>query len=336
MNVVITGGGGFLGSQLAIRILREAQLQLRPQSDHCPVEQLTVADLCIPGLVRDKLSPFGARVRTVEGDLASPLVMEAALAPLKEKPHGVLFHLASVISGDGERDFDLAMRVNLDGTRSILEFCRHLAPTTRVVFASSLATFGGHALESVVSDKTKQIPQTTYGMTKLMGELMINDYSRKGFLDGRAVRLPTIFIRPGLPNSAASSFASSLFREPLNGEPCTLPVHPDQRVPLLSYVQTVEAFVRICQANAELLGDDRTLTLPSTTYVIAEMVEALQAYAEKNNIELGPIRFEPDPRIVKIVSGWPVATESERAEQLGIHSDRSLSEVIDAYRRDFL
>jgi nucleoside-diphosphate-sugar epimerase len=332
MNLIITGGGGFLGSRLALELHRRGEVTLSPQKVPQTITSLTLADIHIPEVVRSGFPASGPEVRFVEGDI-SDRDFVSALLPDEEF---AVFHLASVISGDGERDFDLAMRVNLDGTRHLLEACRAPARKPRVVFASSLATFGGHAMTAVVSDTTKQIPQTTYGMTKLIGELMINDYSRKGFLDGRAARLPTIFIRPGKPNSAASSFASSIFREPLHGKDVDQPVARDQVVPLLSYMQVVDCFIKLLEVDAAELGDDRTVTLPSTQYTVAEMIAALEEVAREQGITLGKIVDVPDERIRHIVSGWPVGTDATRALRLGMTSDASLVGVIRQFIADFM
>ena len=187
----------------------------------------------------------------------------------------------------------------------------------------------------MVGDETKPLPQTTYGMTKLAGELMINDYSRKDFLDGRAIRLPTIFIRPGKPNAALSSFASGLFREPLGGIDFELPVSREQGVPLLGYRKVVGAFILAMECDGEALGDDRVLTLPSRQYLVRDMISSLQGVAKEKGITLGKIIDQPDPLVIEVVEGWPIGTESKRAEALGMSADSSLEEVIEAYLDDF-
>ncbi|HEX8312637.1 MAG TPA: D-erythronate dehydrogenase [Chthoniobacteraceae bacterium] len=332
MQLIITGGGGFIGSRLALELHRRGTVMLHPETTPRQITQITLADIHIPELVRNGFAAGGPEVRFIEGDVSGRDFV-TALLPDEEF---AVFHLASVISGDGERDFDLAIRVNLDGTRHLFEACRETGRMPRVVLASSLATFGGHPMKPVVSDTTKQIPQTTYGMTKLIGELMINDYSRKGFFDGRAARLPTIFIRPGKPNSAASSFASSIFREPLNGQDVELPVNREQVVPLLGYTQVVDCFIRLLEVDGELLGDDRSVTLPSTQYTVNEMIATLEQVAGELGITLGTIIDVPDERIRKIVSGWPVGTDATRVPSLGMTSDASLSGVIRQFVEDFM
>nr|WKN37493.1 NAD-dependent epimerase/dehydratase family protein [Tunicatimonas sp. TK19036] len=329
MKVIITGGGGFLGSQLTQTLCRHPYLTLAP-GNQTEITEILAADLFIPEAVRSKATDL---VTFLEADIADQSVVDAMITGEKEF---VLFHLAAVVSGAGERDFDLAMQVNLDGTRYLFEACRRTDACPRVVFASSLAVYGGAYTPPVVSDTTKPLPQTTYGMTKLMGELMINDYSRKGFLDGRALRLPTIFIRPGRPNAAASSFASGLFREPLKGVDYHLPVSLDQEVPLLGYRKVVEAFIKAMECDSNVLGDDRTLTLPSRRYVVKDMINTLQAVAEAKGITLGKIIEEPNDYIISIVKGWPLGTEAARAEALGITADQNAEEVILHYIEDFL
>jgi len=173
-------------------------------------------------------------------------------------------------------------------------------------------------------------------MTKLMGELLIQDYSRKGYLDGRAARLPTVFIRPGKPNAAASSFASGLFREPLAGQPCDLPVPRTQRVPLLGYRRVVANFIKLMECDAAKLGDDRTVTMPSTQFEVGTMIATLERVAAERGITLGPIHDRPDPVIRAIVEGWPVGTEAARAEAIGIQADLSVEQVIREYLEDFV
>ncbi|MEQ9440042.1 MAG: NAD-dependent epimerase/dehydratase family protein [Cyclobacteriaceae bacterium] len=329
MKVIITGGGGFLGSQLTQALDRYPYLALTP-GNQTEITEILTTDLSIPEIARSKASDL---VTFLEADISDRSVVDSMINSEKEF---TLFHLAAVVSGAGEKDFDLAMRVNLDGTRYLLEACRRSGSCPRVVFASSLAVYGGIYTPPIVSDTTKPLPQTTYGMTKLMGELMINDYSRKGFLDGRALRLPTIFIRPGKPNAAASSFASGVFREPLNGKEFHLPVSLAQEVPLLGYRKVVEAFIKAMECDSKALGDDRTLTLPSRRYVVKEMIRSLRAVAESKGITLGKIIESPDDHIISIVQGWPLGTEAARAEALGITADRDAEEVILQYIEDFL
>lgn len=334
MKVIITGGGGFLGSRLAIELARRGELVLGPGGERQVIDGLALVDLGVPRMVREALVGAPFEVAVHEGDVAEPAWLRGALPVDVAEPVAV-FHLASIVSGEAEADFDLAMRVNLDTMRTLLELLRARSGLARLVFTSSVATFGGHAMTPCVSDRTKQIPQGTYGMTKLIGELLINDYARKGFVDGRGARLPTVFVRPGKPNAAASSFASGVIREPLKGETCALPVDRAQQMPLLSYGKVIEGLITLLEADAARLGDDRTINFPSATYTVAEMIAALEAVAARRGIVLGPIVDAPDARVRALVESWPVATEFERATELGITGDESLEGVIERYLADF-
>ena len=214
MRVVITGGCGFLGRRVAMRLLERADL-----------DQLVLFDNAAPMMPL----PGDRRLQLITGDIADREAVRRAISPGTES----VFHLAAVVSGQAEADTDLGYRVNLDGTRAVLDACRALATCPRVVFASSLAVYGG-ALPAAVGDDTPLTPQTSYGTQKAIGELLVNDYSRKGFVDGRAVRLPTVVVRPGRPNRAASTFASSMIREPIAGRNAVCPVSPDTVMALAS------------------------------------------------------------------------------------------------------
>lgn len=326
MHILITGGGGFIGNRLARELARRKRLTFSGQER--PITKIVLADVAFTPESRAGLDPL---VTTVEGDVSSPELLRTLVTP----EVGAVYHLAAMVSGQGERDFDGCLRINLDGTRHLLEACRALGTVPRLVFASSLAVFGGPDLPAIASDKTKPLPQTTYGMTKLMGELLINDYSRKGYIDGRAGRLPTIFIRPGKPNAAASSFASALFREPLAGRPYALPVPRNLVVALLGYRTLVQNLIAFLECDAKLLGVDRTVTFPSNRYRVDEMIEVLRVVAKNKGRTLAPITDEPDPQVIKIVGGWPIGTESARAHPIGLNIDPSLDRVIEDYLEDF-
>ena len=215
MHIVITGGAGFIGKKLAAALLSKDGVDL-PGSENKPLEKLTLFDVAAPeGL------PDDPRLDIVTGSIADPNEVKSLVSGDVD----VVYHLAAIVSANAEADFDLGMAVNLDGTRHVLEACRQLPAPPRVVFASSVAVYGGN-MPDVGHDEMILNPQTSYGAQKAVGELMVNDYSRKGFIDGRALRLPTIVVRPGKPNKAASTFASSIIREPLAGEPRHLPRQP--------------------------------------------------------------------------------------------------------------
>jgi nucleoside-diphosphate-sugar epimerase len=324
MKVVITGGAGFLGQRLARRIAELGSLT-GPSGKSEPVEEIVLFDHLRPA---EPTEPPGLRV--VQGDIAQ----REQVSQLIDRDDVSVFHLASVVSGAGEQDFDLALRVNLKGGRNLLEACRARQGALRLVFASSIAVFGGSAMPAAVGDTTKQTPQTTYGTTKAILELLINDYSRKGFLDGRSARLPTIIIRPGRPNAAASSFASGLFREPLNGIDVTLPVAPETAMPVLGYRAAVENLIKLHELPGEALGDDRAVGLPSLPVTVADMLAALPRAAGPRR--LGTITIEPEPFIERICAGWPRQTEDRRARALGLTSGSDLEQIISDYIEDYL
>lgn len=326
MKVVITGGTGFIGRMLARRILELGQLT-GPAGGREPVDEIVLFDAVEPP---GPLPGLDHRARVVVGDISE----RARVFDLIDRDDIAVFHLASVVSGGGELDFDLALRVNLTGGLNVLEALRARGGAPRLVFASSVAVFGGAAMPTVVGDTTKRTPQTTYGATKAIGELLINDYTRKGFLDGRAARLPTIVVRPGRPNLAASSFASGVVREPLNGEPCVLPVPVETRMPVLGYRSAVEGFVRLHEVPGAALGDDRAINFPSLSVTVAEMIAALRRVADGR--ALGPITAAPDPAIEAIVATWPTESEFARAAALGLPIEANPDQIVRAYIEDFV
>ena len=326
MKILITGGAGFIGLRLASRIAELGHLT-GVSGKRETVEEILLFDQGAP----PQLPPgLAQKARFLSGDISDRDIVFS----LVDRDDISIFHLASVVSGGGEKDFDLAMRVNLDGGRHLLEAIRARATQPRIVFASSIAVFGGDAMPEAVGDTTKQTPQTTYGITKAILELLVNDYTRKGFLDGRSARLPTVIIRPGKPNAAASSFVSGVFREPLNGIDCALPVGPETMMPLLGYRAIVDGIVRLHELPGEALGDDRAVSLPSLTVTVADMIESLHRVA--GNRELGQITVEPDPFIEKICAGWPRDTYHNRATALGLPKDESLDEIVKYYIEDYL
>src|SRR4029079_5717010 len=273
MKVVITGGAGFLGKKLATRLLQQGSI-VGPKGSKEPVSELVLFDVAhaTGAFLSDK------RVKTVAGDIANP----ATVAGLVTGASSV-FHLAAVVSAGAEADFDLGYRVNLDGTRNVLEACRALGTNPRVVFTSSLAAFGGD-LAPAVTDDTALTPQTSYGAQKSIGEFLIRDYTRKGFLRGTAVRLPTICVRTGLPNKAASTWASSVVREPLTGVDVVCPVTPETIMVVLSPRKTVDAFVRLRDLPAHSFGTGRTLLLNGIKVTSRELEQALPRHAGNRKV----------------------------------------------------
>ncbi|WP_427309381.1 D-erythronate dehydrogenase [Cupriavidus sp. H39] len=319
MNVLITGGAGFLGLQLARLLLQRGTLNLDGQP--VAIQRLTLLDVVAPQGLDD------ARVRVVTGDLSDPAVLRQAL----DTDTGAVFHLAAVVSGQAEADFELGMRVNLDASRALLETCRALGHQPRVLFTSSVAVYGGQ-LPPVVQDDTALNPQSSYGVQKAIGELLLSDYSRRGFVDGRVLRLPTISVRPGKPNAAASSFASGIIREPLSGVAANCPVAPDTRLWLLSPRAAVAALVNGIELAGERLGNRRVVNLPGLSVTAAGMVDALRRVAGDAVADL--VTWQREERVENIVGTWPAAWNAERALALGFESDASFDDVIRAYMED--
>ena len=325
MKIIITGGGGFLGSQLAATLLNRGELT-GPSGSQEPIDELVLID------ARFVTPQNDTRMQQIVGDINNRDLINEAIGSAKNIS---IFHLASMVSGECEDRYDDALRVNLDGGRNVFEAARTAAGRPRVVFASSIASFGGAAMPTPVSDLAKQTPQTTYGMTKAMCELLVNDHTRKGHFDGRSARLPTVIIRPGKPNAAASSWASGMFREPLNGETCELPVHRDQPHPMTGFRTVVDSFIALHEVPEERLGDDRAYGLPAhrVTPTLAEQV--LRDLTEEKNLALGQIADAFDPHIQAIVDTWPTAADGARAVALGLPEPPPLKQIVQQYLETF-
>ena len=324
MKVVITGGGGFIGMRIAKALLARGTLSDGGESrdQQQPIARITLLDTGFaPSL------PSDPRLEIVKADIADPAVIERVVTP----DTASIFHLAAVVSGGAESDFDLGMRVNLDALRLLLERARRAVRPPRVVFASSVAAFGGE-LPAVLDDSITPNPQTSYGMQKVVSEYLLTDYSRKGFIDGRSLRLPTIVVRPGKPNLAASSFASAIFREPLNGVPCDCPVGAETGIWMLSPRRVVEAFIHAHELPAEAWGTRRVVNLPGITVSIRDGLDALARVA-------GPqvasrVAWKPEARIQAIVKTWPVNFSTPRALALGFRADPDVETIIRDYIAD--
>ncbi len=316
MKVFITGGGGFLGYRLALRLLERKTLAGAHEKP-VPISAIKVFDAAFPAEV-------DRRLQCVKGDIADLDAVARAL----DRDTAAVFHLAAVVSAHAETEFDTGYRVNLDGTRNLLEACRKLAAPPRLVFASSLAVFGG-PLPAVVGDSVIPTPQTSYGTQKVIGEYLVNDYSRKGYIDGRSLRLPTIVVRPGKPNLASTSFASGMFREPLNGVICEVPVHDSIEMWILSPGKVIDAFVHAHDLPALAWGTHRALTLPGITFGVKQGVEALRRIAGDD--VASKVVFNPVERIHTMVKSFPARFDTPRALAMGFQADTGIEAIIRDY-----
>lgn len=310
---------------MARRILELGQLT-GPKGQLSPVDELVLFDNTIP---EDLSGGLRGNVTVRAGEIAD----RAAVFDLIDSDDISVFHLASVVSAGAEQDFDLALQVNLDGHLNVLEALRRLKSRPRHVFSSSLAAYGGAHTPDQVSDATRQTPQTTYGMTKSVGELLVNDYTRKGFIDGRCGRLSAVIVRPGKPNKAASGFVSGVIREPLGGIDYTLPVDLDTRIPVVGYRSVVEGLLALHELSGDSLGDDRALNLPNVSVTIGEMVESMKRVAVGQ--KLGEVTVDVDPFVDAMVKGWPTHVGAERARQLGLPKADELDDVVRTYMDDY-
>ena len=321
MNVLIIGAAGMVGRKLTAALQRQGQLA---GSD---ITAITLADVVEP------VAPdwAGVRVSTLAIDLAAS---GTSTQLIKDRP-AIIIHLAAVVSGQAEREFDLGYTVNFDSTRSLLDAIRRVGDgyCPRLVFASSLAVFGP-PFPDPIPDDFALTPRTSYGVQKAMAELLINDYSRKGLIDGISLRLPTICIRPGKPNAAASGFFSGILREPLIGKPAALPVPDTVRHWHASPRSAAGFFLHAMTLDSAKLDHRRALNMPGLSASVAEQIEALRRVAGQNAVNL----IEPahDPLVTQIVGGWAPAYEATRARALGFKADASFDEIIQVHIEDEL
>jgi D-erythronate 2-dehydrogenase len=328
-TVVITGASGFIGSRLARELLAAGSIDVAGSGER-PISRLTLMDRAPapPDLTAD------GRVTAISGDLAElfdPKQGERAARPASSAlaQADVVFHLAAAVSGECESDFDLGMHANLLATERLLAECRARGNHPVVVFASSVAVFGAtadHPLPAVVDDGTLPVPQTSYGTQKLLTEYLLADYTRKGFLRGRSVRLMTIVVRPGRPNAAASGFLSSIIREPLAGKRATCPVGPGTEVALASPVRAIEGLMCAATSADAAWGGRTGVSLPALTVTVADMVAALERAAGPTASAL--IDWTPDPAVERMFATWPARLRTDRAARLGLAPDQDFDSVI--------
>jgi nucleoside-diphosphate-sugar epimerase len=325
MRVVITGGTGFVGRKLAARLLKDGSLE-GPGGGKQEISELVLFDNAEPN---PALELSDKRLKVTTGDITDTAQVEALITP----DTGSIWHLAAVVSAGAEADLDLGYAVNLDGTRHVVNACRKLKTPPRLMFASSAAVYGGEPPLSV-DDLTPPSPRTSYGGQKAMGEIFVNDYTRRGILDGRSMRLPTIVVRPGRPNKAASTFASSIMREPLAGEKAICPVSPESKMAILSPRRLIETLITLHNLEGAKLGFNRTVLLPSISVSIGEMADSLRRIGGEE--AAGRIVWQPDPFIQKIVDQWPGSMKAPRAEGLGLKADANMDEIVTAFVEDDL
>ncbi len=310
MKVTILGGGGFLGQRVARALATSGAIGGRE------ITGLTLFDLQPPPSVAASFP-----VTCVGGDIAA--LPEGVITP----ETGVVFHLAAVVSAAAEADYDLGRRVNVRGTDAVIDACRALKTPPRVVFTSSIASFsGGQGV--VLGDDARQVPANSYGAQKAAAELFLNDASRRGFLDAVCLRLPTIIVRPGRPNKAASSFFSGIVREPLLGLETALPVDDDFKVWVGSPGRATAWLVQAAEVDTARMGLDRSLNLPGLSVSVGEILAALEQVRPNAS---GLVRRVADPAIAEIVGGWPAAFDAARARALGFASHEPLVDVIRAF-----
>ncbi len=318
MQVTILGGGGFLGRKLAAKLAAAGAVGGKP------ITGMTLFDLNAPAPLE---APFP--VRLLAGDVADPATVAAAIPP----GTGLVVHLAAVVSAQAEADYALGIRVNIAGTQAVIEACRALPAPPRVVFTSSVASFDG-GQSAMVPDDGRQMPTNSYGAQKAIGELLLADATRRGFLDAVSIRLPTVMVRPGRPNRAASSFVSAVLREPLLGLEAQYPVPADFRVWVCSPRRAIDWLFHACGMDSATLGRDRGVNPPGLSASIAGMLEALERVAGPAARAL--VKRVPDAEVEAIVAGWPAAFAATRAPGLGFSRSEPLEEIIHAFIADDL
>lgn len=313
MHVIVIGGGGFIGKRLSEELLAKGGLEIGQ------ITRMTIMDKAFPPDM-----PTDSRVECLAVDFSDALVIRQVL----EQGPQVIFHLAAIVSGEAEKNFDLGMKVNFQASLQLLELCRELSLKPRIVFASSCGVFGGDVTK-VITDETDPKPRSSYGTQKVLVELLINDFSRRGFIDGRSIRLPTITVRPGKPNAATSSFISGIIREPLNGQSSTYPVPPATAFWVLSPKRVVENFIHAANIGEAELGNERTITLPGLTVSVQEMLDSLEKTAGSSVTQR--VSYVPDAFLESIVLTWPAKIDPKRSLKLGFVRDSGMDEIIQQY-----
>jgi len=318
MRVVITGAAGFVGRKLVAALAKAGKLG----GDK-------ITELALFDVVEPPMPASNVKITATTGNIAARHEVEALIGPNT----GAVFHLAAVVSGQAEAEFDTGMAINLDGTRWVLEASRKLPKPIKVIFTSSVAVYGGD-IPVPIKDDINLLPQTSYGTQKAIGELLVNDFTRKGFIDGRSLRLPTVVVRAGKPNRAASTWASSIIREPLQGEEAICPVSASVRMWCASPRTVVQALLHAYELPAKAFGDNRGLMLPGFVVSVKEMLASLKRVA-------GPkvaarVKFQKDPAIAAIVDRWHADFAPKRALKMGFKQDKSMDDIVRWFIEDDL
>ncbi len=321
MKIMIIGAAGMIGRKLAERLCADGQL------DGQSIDELQLIDIVTPAAPAGKVPSVVTRTANLT-DAATPNTL-IALKP------DIIFHLAAIVSGEAEANFDRGYAINLDGTRHLFEAIRleheRGGYTPRLVFASSIAVFGAPFPEKI-SDDYHLTPLTSYGTQKAICELLLADYTRRGIFDGLGIRLPTICIRPGKPNKAASGFFSNILREPINGQEAILPVSEDVRHWFASPRAAIQFCLHAAVLDGERVGPRRNLSLPGLSATVAEQIESLQRVVGSDAAKL--IKRQPDATIAAIVAGWPMNFNTQRARDLGFVAETSFDDIVRVYLAD--
>ncbi len=317
MHILITGAAGMIGRKITERLLAQGHIGQRE------ITKLTLHDVVPP----DAQPTESTTILPITGDISDRALIDRLVS---EKPD-IIMHLAAIVSGEAEADFEKGYAVNLDGTRHLFEAVRERNYNPRMIFASSIAVYGTPFPEPI-PDAFHLTPLTSYGTQKAIGELLLNDYSRRGIFEGVGIRLPTICVRPGRPNKAASGFFSNIIREPLKGEEAVLPVDESVRHWHASPRAAVGFFMHAAEMDVSAIGPRRCLTMPGVPATVGEQIEALRKVAGEAAAKL--IRREPDPVIQRIVAGWPTQFEAKRSRELGFKADENFEAIVRAHVED--
>ncbi len=322
LTIAVTGAAGFLGSQLVKALLQRGSLS-DPQGETQEIGRLIAIDRVALQGIDD------SRLQVLTGDISDSEWLRSAIPAQVDS----VFHLAAIVSSQAEQDFELGMKINVDAFRQLLEHLRQLPKNVKLVTTSSVAVFGGDLPEKV-SDSQVWLPQSSYGTQKAICDLLLADSSRRGWLNGRSLRMPTIVVRPGRPNQAASSFASGIIREPLNGESAVCPVTADTRLWLLSPRNAIKALIHGHELAEAQLTDGRVINLCGLSVSVEQMIVALRQVAGSEVAQR--ITFTPDAAIERIVNSWPGDFDTRYAQRLGFSANHSFSEMIEEYMADYL